>query len=127
MLLLLIIGSYICGRLVCYLFKLKIDPILVSAFIFLIIGSYPIIIEIYGTPCFLLPKISIEEAKRIVAEHEDMYKEIEKRSIEVKVTDARCPGRTEVVVVCGSKHTYEGIKKLTKGDFFGIPYRWVNV
>ena len=102
------------------------------------IGTVPIVIIAYSffetfadsvkQPCEVLP--DIETVREIVEEHQDIIEAIENVSpggVWVEINE-RCDGKGELLIYYDTIYTKQEIKNIIEGNnFFGVPYRMINV
>ena len=112
--------------------KKKIQEELIIAsgiFIFLIAGFfisglYVIWEDSVQLPCDKLP--TLQEANHILAQHEDVKKQVEEIFYTMDMDTFRCPGKMELVINYQTGLDRAKIKNLIGNSFFGIPYRMSN-
>lgn len=79
--------------------------------------------------CNKLP--SAEEVQKVLTEHEDVIKKLEKmsdtNSIWFDIDTERCPGKADVLIYYGTESQRKQIKEKIGEKFFGVPYRMFNV
>lgn len=79
--------------------------------------------------CNELP--SAEEAQKVLTEHEDLMKELEKlsdtNSIWFSIDTERCSGKADILIYYGTESQRKQIKEKIGEKFFGVPYRMFNV
>ncbi len=79
--------------------------------------------------CNELP--SAEEVQKVLAENENVIKDLEKlsdtNSIRFSADTERCPGKADILIYYGTESQRRQIKEKIGEKFFGVPYRMFNV
>ena len=74
---------------------------------------------------------AVEEVQKVLTEHEDVIKELEKlsdtNSIWFSIDTERCPGKADILINYGTESQRRQIKERIGENFFGVPYRMFNV
>ena len=83
--------------------------------------------ESKGVNCNLLP--DYHKAKNIFQQTSSTITQLEglSSSVMVSLDSNRCPGKGEVIITYDSLQTRDNIKEILGKDYFGIPYRLLNI
>lgn len=74
---------------------------------------------------------NVDDAKKALEEHKDVVSKLEKLSptgsIWFDLDSETCPGNGSIVIAYGNLEQRDKIKDAIGDNFFGIPYRMINV
>lgn len=114
--------------------KIFIPVVVVGLFLaVIVIGlfAFDLIIQPDNTKiaCDKLP--SAEDVQKVLTEHKDVIKELEKlsdtNSISFSIDTERCSGKADILIYYGTESQRKQIKEKIGKKFFGVPYRMFNV
>lgn len=115
--------------------KIFIPIVIISLFVVIVViglfafGLLDMQLDNKKVACSELPVA--EEVQKVLTEHEDVIKELEKlsdtNSIWFSIDTERCSGKADILIYYGTESQRKQIKEKIGGKFFGVPYRMFNV